>query len=160
MKLLSSFSLVAISCLLLVSCSKKSDAGNDDDDLNPPGSTRSVTVDITYVSGLIENSTSYATWPVAVFPVDGKAVSYKVRLYGFSGTFVSPPEGKITIWKAGDTPPTDYNVYASTKGIKDGKYYFTIGRTWCSGCDKANPAWLDNYKKGWGNPKAEITYQY
>jgi hypothetical protein len=161
MKLFSLFFIVAISSTLMMGCKKESAGGGSDDGNDPkPGSGRSVTVDITYVSGLIENTNSWATWPVAIFPTDAKAVSYKVRLYGFNGTATNVPEGQITIWKAGELPPTDYNIYKSTKDIKDGKYYFTLSRTWCSGCTKTNPDWEAKYKIAYGTPKAEVTYQY
>lgn len=160
MRLFSLILIVAISSTLMTACKKETAGGDTGSGSKPPGSSRSVTVDITYVSGLIENSSSWATWPVAIFPVDAQAVSYKVRLYGFNGTSTNVPEGKITTWKAGELPPTDYNIYASTKDIKDGNYYFTVGRTWCSGCTQANPDWLVNYKKLFGTPKAEVTYQY
>ena len=162
MKLFSLLFIVAVSSTLMVSCKKESagGGGNNPVDSTKPGSSRSITVDITYVSGLIENSSSWATWPVAIFPADAKAISYKVRLYGFTGAASNAPEGQITTWKAGELPPTEYNIYKSTKDIKDGKYYFTVDRTWCSGCHEANPDWEANYKKGWGSPKAEITYQY
>ncbi|MEJ0105292.1 MAG: hypothetical protein WDO19_23240 [Bacteroidota bacterium] len=45
------------------------------------------------------------------FPVDASAKSYKVRLYGFTGTFSNKPEGKVYTWKKGELPPTPYNVF-------------------------------------------------
>lgn len=131
---------------------------SDSNPTEPPPTDKTITVDVTYVSHSIENSTSFATWPVAVFPFDAQADSFKVHVYGYNGTFSRSP---YTIkWKAGEQPPTDYDIYPSTKDIKDGKQYFVIGRTWCSGCTAPDPEWVVNYRKGYGTPKADVTYIY
>jgi hypothetical protein len=152
--------LLGLGVLLLTSCSKSSDDIDEPGDQPPAGTSKSITVDVTYYSALIENSTSWATWPIVKFAVDAKAKSYKVRLYGFSGTFASAPEGIEYTWKKGELPPTPYNVFPSLLDIKDGQYYMSFGRTWCSGCSASDPDWIVNYKKGYGSPKAEVTYEY
>lgn len=156
MKPLRLLSLFAAACVFLCSCSK-SNSGPDNNDPEP-GSTRETTADLSYYSALIEGSTSPATWPVVIFPVDDKAVAYKVVVDGFNGTW---PTAKQTFaWKKGEAPNTAYDVFGSTKDIKDGKYYVSLGRTWCAGCTEADPQWEATYRKGLGTPKATITYQY
>jgi len=155
-----------VAAVLFIGC-KKDSGGDDNTGGTPtpqPGTTRVITVDLTYHTGLITGTTSWAAWPMIKFPVDNNAKSYKVRLYGFSTT-VSGLEGKVYTWKAGDAPPTPYNVFPNTKDIKDGYYYMVVDRSWCSGdpsgCNEntANE-FVARYKAGWGNPKGEVTYQY
>lgn len=153
------FAVLLLTAVFFIGCKKDSKS-----DSNPAaGSTRSATVDVTYHTGLLA-PTSWATWPMAKFPLDNNAKSYKVRLYGFK-TALSGLEGKIYTWQAGQLPPTTYNIFPDTKDIKDGDYYMAIDRTWCSGAPSAcNEAaaqeFVNTYKTGWGNPKAEVTYQY
>ncbi len=151
---------------VLFSGCKKDSGGNDNSGGTPtpqPGTTRVITVDMTYQTGLLA-ATSWAAWPVIQFPVHNNAKSYKVRLYGFSTT-LSGLEGKVFMWKAGDAPPTPYNIFPTTKDIKDGNYYMVADRTWCAGapslCNQNNAnEYVATYKAGWGNPKGEVTYQY
>ena len=145
-------------------CKKDNDSEDNSGGTPAPGSTRSTTLDMTYHTGLIAGTASWAAWPMIKFPVDNKAKSYKVRLYGFSTT-LSGLESKVYMWKAGDAPPTPYNVFPDTKDIKDGNYYMVVDRTWCSGdpsgCNENTALeFVATYKAGWGNPKGEVTYQY
>lgn len=160
MKLVRFITMFSLGALLLTSCSKSNDDIDEPEDQPPAGSSKSITVDVTYYSNLIEGSTSWATWPIVKFPVDASAKSYKVRLYGFTGTFSNKPEGKVYTWKKGELPPTPYNVFPALLDIKEGHYYMAFGRTWCSGCTAVSPDWIENYKKGYGSPKAEVTYEY
>jgi hypothetical protein len=163
MKLQHTLLTLLFATTLLASCSKGGDM-DDDDGGGPgdpvPGSKRTIEVDLTYEKGLIENSTSYAIWPVIKFPVDAKVKNYKVKLHGFNGIWTNAPEGKTYTWKHGDFPPTDYNIWESNHDMKDGNYYLVIGRTWCAGCTAVDPLWEQNYRKGYGTPKGEVTYQY
>lgn len=103
---------------------------------------------------------NWAVFPGIRFDVDSNAKSYSVRLFNFTGTFVSPPENVVYTWEAGKLPPTPYNIYAPTFDIDGGMQYMVWGRTWCGGpCDESGTAtWIANYKKGYGpSPKAEVT---
>ena len=161
--------IIALSLLSVVFFSGcKKDSGGADTpggtQTPQPGTARTITVDMTYHTGVISGTTSWAAWPMIKFPVDNNAKSYKVRLYGFSTT-LSGLEGKVYMWNAGAKPPTPYDVFPATKDIKDGNYYMVVDRTWCSGdpsaCNenKANE-FVATYRAGWGNPKGEVTYQY
>jgi hypothetical protein len=103
---------------------------------------------------------NWAVFPGIRFDVDSNAKSYSVRLFNFTGTFVSPPENVTYTWEAGKLPPTPYNIFAPTFDIDGGMQYMVWGRTWCGGaCDESHTAtYIANYKKGYGpNPKAEVT---
>ncbi len=157
------FSYLLLLAIFFIGCKKDSDSSGGGTTTPAPGSTRSITADLTYHTGQLA-STSWAAWPMVNFPVDNNAKSYKVRLYGFKTT-LSGLEGKIYTWQAGQLPPTSYNIFPDTKGIKDGNYYMSVDRTWCSGApsacnESAALEFVATYKLNWGSPKAEVTYQY
>ncbi len=154
------YSVLLLLAIILNGCKKD----NPSDDPTPaPGTTRSNTVDVTWHKEILTaNTGNWAVWTIAKFPVDNKAKSYKVRFFGFKGTFSAPADGYTFSWKAGDLPPTPYNVYPNAKDIKDGFYYLALDRTWCGGpCPESKAdEFIDTYKKGYGAPKAEVTYLY
>jgi hypothetical protein len=129
--------------------------------INNDPRTKTFVVNVTYTTKILTPSVgNWAAFPTVQFPAEADAKSYKVRLFNFSGTFASPPEGRIYSWDAGKLPPTPYNIYPETFDVKDGNYYMVFGRTWCGGaCDESSTAtWIANYKKGYGtSPKAEVT---
>lgn len=159
MKLLRNLAMFVFGSAALFSCAA------DTTTTDPtPGSTKSVTIPVSYSTKILTPATgNWAVFPTVKFPTDSKAKSYKVRLFGFTGTFASPPEGKIYTWDTGELPPTPYNIYKETFDIKDGYQYMVFGRTWCGGaCDSTSVIpWIENYKKGYGpDPMGEVTYQY
>ena len=142
-----SFLTLAVAIISLTSCSKEKTS-----DKPEPGTSRKITKVIEYYSGLIENSTSYATWPVAKFPVDANAIKYSVK------EMIS---GHVYTWKQGNDTDCAYYVFPSTKDIKNGEYYIGLGRTWCAGCTEPSPLWESKYRELYGtNDKVEITFFY
>ena len=101
---------------------------------------------------------NWAVFPTVQFAVDKDAKSYQVRLFHFTGTSKTPPEGTVYAWDAGKYPNTPYN-YNNTFDIEGGQYYMVFGRTWCGGaCDASRATeWIANYKKLYGSPLAEVT---
>jgi hypothetical protein len=155
------FLFLLLSVLFICGCKKDSDS--DGTSVPAAGSSRSITVDVTWHKAILVPSVgNWALWSMAKFPVDNNAKSYKVRLFGFNGTASNALEGKTYAWNAGTLPPTPYNIFPETKDIKDGHYYMAFDRTWCGGAcpESTTDQWLANLKKGYGAPKAEVTYQY
>lgn len=120
-----------------------------------------IVVNVTYTKKILTPSVgNWAVFPTAKFPVEADATKYSVKLFDFTGTFVSPPEGRVYTWDVGKLPPTPYNIYPETFDVDGGQVYMVFGRTWCGGrCDESGTeTWITNYKKGYGSPKAEVTY--
>lgn len=147
MKLKLSILTLAIGIISLTSCKKESASEKPE-----PGTSRTITKEVEYFSGLIEETTSYATWPIAKFPVDDNAIKYSVK---------EMLTGRVYAWKKGDNTDCAYYVFPSTKDIKEGQYYIGLGRTWCAGCTEPSPTWEETYKKIYStNNKVEITFFY
>jgi hypothetical protein len=153
MKLSATFFTLFMAGIIFSGCSKdKADTGNNGNSKPQPGTSKTVTKEIEYYSGQIENTTSWATWPIAKFAVDDNAVKYSVKVLKTSSVYT---------WKKSEETKCEYHVFPSLNDIKGGYFYIGVGRTWCSGCSAPNPVWLDNYKAYFGtDTKVEITFYY
>ncbi len=152
MKLSTTFVTLSFFILFFTACSN--DDSSDDVNLKPePGTTRVITQEIEYYSGLIGTSTSWATLPIAKFPVDDNAVRYSVKVMKTGATYN---------WNSDERADCLYYVFPDQENdIVDGYFYIGLGRTWCSGCSEVDPSWMDFYINYFGtNNKVEITFFY
>ncbi|MBP6584841.1 MAG: hypothetical protein KA215_04150 [Flavobacterium sp.] len=137
---------------LFTSCSSDDSSDGEVTPTPTPGTTRVITQDIEYHSGLIEETTSWATWPVAIFPVDSFAVSYRVKVL---------KTGKIYAWNSDQPAASEFPVFPSQNDIVNGKFYIGLDRTWCAGCTEVDPLWQQFYVNFYGTEnKVEITFFY
>jgi len=152
MKLLRTFFSLSLAIVVFASCSKDDSTPEEADNTPKPGTSRMITNEVEYHSGLIEGTTSWATWPIAKFPVDPYAVSYSVKLVITGATYT---------WEADGVTGGFDLIFPNTNSIVDGNYYISLDRTWCAGCTEVDPSWMANYMNFFGtNNNVEITFFY
>lgn len=137
----------------------------DEDDgtvkINNDPKKKIIVVPVTYFKRILTPAVgNWAAFPGVEFPLEKDAEKYSVKLFNFTGTFASPPEGVVYTWNVGTRPPTPYNIYPETFDVHGGQQLMVWGRTWCGGlCPESNAdTYISRYKAGYGSPSAEVTY--
>ena len=152
MRLTTTFLTLIFVATMFTSCSSDDSDDGGGTTIPAPGTTRIVTQDIEYHSGLIEGTTSFATWPLAIFPVDNYAVRYSVKVV---------KTGKVYAWDSDERAACEFYVFPSQNDIVNGNFHIGLDRTWCAGCTEVDPLWEQYYVNYYGlENKVEITFFY
>ena len=152
MKLSRTFFALSFVVLLFTACSND-DSSEVINSKPEPGTSRVITQEIEYYNGLIGSSTSWATLPIAKFPVDDNAVRYSVKVMKTGATYN---------WDSDEPAACLYRVFPDQENdILNGYFYIGLGRTWCSGCTEVDPVWMNYYINYFGTDnKVQITFFY